>query len=414
MLKHLFPKLHQRYLSSPLLGPILDGYDDWLSDRKYTRKTRRVYMRMALLVDQYLQEFGLENLSDISADIMHGLWLRYHIDGPNARSLGGAIQTIAACLDEKGLLRSACPRPSTPFDPYLDGYAVHLRNIRGFSPSTVHDHLATSAKLLSHLFGEGDAPRFAELDINAIEDFLTSLPSGLSRGTMQHEVAHIRGFLHYLAMMGVMPSGLDAQIDTPRAYRPRPPVRAVPWETVEAFLRSIDRKLPMGQRDYVMFLLMTHYGLRPSEIVDLTLDDIAWRKGEIRVVQRKTGQPLYLPLMDQVATALVEYLHNRPLDLPYRQLFLRVRAPAGLLKPTAVTEAFQHWTRLSGLAIPFQGSYCLRHSYAVHLLHLGVSIKTIGDLLGHRVTESTEVYLRLSLEDLRGVALPLPKEISDE
>ena len=92
---------------------------------------------------------------------------------------------------------------------------------------------------------------------------------------MQHEVAHVRGFLRYLAMMNVVPSGLDTQIDTPRAYRPRPPVRALPWETVEAFLRSIDRKLPMGQRDYAMFLLMTHYGLRPSEVVDLTLDDIA-------------------------------------------------------------------------------------------------------------------------------------------
>jgi len=414
MLKQLFPKLYQRYLSSPLLGPILDGYEDWLSDRKYTRKTRRLYMRMALLVDQYLQELGLENLADISADNMQDLWMRYHIDGPNARSLGGAIQTISACLDEKGLLRPASPRPSTPFDLYLDGYAAHLRDIRGFAPSTVHYHLATTAKLLTHLLGEGDAPRFAELDINAIEDFLTPLASGLARGTMQHEVAHIRSFLRYLAMMGVMPSGLDAQIDTPRAYRPRPPIRALPWETVEAFLRSIDRKLPIGLRDYAMFLLMTHYGLRPSEIVDLTLDDIIWRKGEIRVVQRKTGQPLALPLTDQVATALVEYLHSRPLDLPYRQLFLRIRAPAGLLKPTAVTEAFQHWARLSGLAIPFQGSYCLRHSYAVHLLQLGVSVKTIGDLLGHRATESTEAYLRLSLEDLREVALPLPKEVSDE
>lgn len=414
MLEELFPKLHQRYLSLPLLGPILDEYDDWLSDRKYTLLTRRSYMRMALLVDQYLREQGLENLSDISADMLQELWVRHHIDGPNAGSLGGTIQTIATCLAEKGLLHPASPRPSTPFDPYLDGYAAHLRDMRGFAPSTVHDHLVTIAKLLSHLFGEGNAPRFAELDINAIEDFLTPLASGLCRESMQHEVAHVRGFLRYLAMMNVAPSGLGAQIDTPRAYRPRPPVRALPWETVEAFLRSIDRKLPMGQRDYAMFLLMTHYGLRPSEVVDLTLDDIAWRKGEIRVVQRKTGQPLYLPLMDQVATALVEHLHNRSFDLPFRQLFLRVRAPAGRLKPTAVTEAFQHWTRLSGLAIPFQGSYCLRHSYAVHLLHLGVSIKTIGDLLGHRVTESTEVYLRLSLDDLRGVALQLPKEITNE
>jgi len=414
MLEQLFPNLHHRYLSSPLLGPILDEYDDWLSDRKYTHKTRRFYMRMALLVDQYLREKGLEDLSDISADMLQALWVQYHIDGPNARSLGGTIHTIAAYLAEKGLLHPASPRPSTPFDPYLGGYAAHLQDSRGFVPSTVHSHLATIAKLLSHLFGEGNAPRFAELDINTIEDFLTPLASGLSRESMQHEVAHVRGFLRYLAMMNIAPSGLDAQIDTPRAYRPRPPVRALPWETVEVFLRSIDRKLPMGQRDYAIFLLMTHYGLRPSEVVDLTLDDIAWRKGEIRVVQRKTGQPLYLPLMDQVATALVEHLHNRPFDLPYRQLFLRVRAPAGRLKPTAVTEAFQHWARLSGLTIPFQGSYCLRHSYAVHLLQLGVSIKTIGDLLGHRVTESTEAYLRLSLDDLRGVALQLPKEMSNE
>jgi site-specific recombinase XerD len=45
----------------------------------------------------------------------------------------------------------------------------------------------------------------------------------------------------------------------------------------------------------------------------------------------------------------------------------------------------------------------------VHLLRQGTSLKTIGDLLGHRTAESTCVYLRLAVEDLRGVALALPK-----
>ena len=49
-----------------------------------------------------------------------------------------------------------------------------------------------------------------------------------------------------------------------------------------------------------------------------------------------------------------------------------------------------------------------RHSYATHLLRQGVRLKVIGDLLGHRSTESTCVYLRLDLEELREVALPLP------
>jgi len=78
------------------------------------------------------------------------------------------------------------------------------------------------------------------------------------------------------------------------------------------------------------------------------------------------------------------------------------------MKPTAVTEAFQAWSRKSGLDIPFQGTYCLRHSYALHLFHHGLPPKTIGDLLGHRSPESTAVYIRLVTEDLREVPLHVP------
>jgi site-specific recombinase XerD len=82
----------------------------------------------------------------------------------------------------------------------------------------------------------------------------------------------------------------------------------------------------------------------------------------------------------------------------------------GVLKPTAISEAFQAWSKRSGLDIPFQGPHCLRHSYAVYLLRAGLSLKMIGDLLGHRTLESTAVYIRLAVEDLRGVALDLPPD----
>ena len=75
---------------------------------------------------------------------------------------------------------------------------------------------------------------------------------------------------------------------------------------------------------------------------------------------------------------------------------------------------FQAWSRRSGLSIPFQGPHCMRHAYAVHLLRKGVSLKTIGDLLGHRSSESTCVYLRLAVDDLRTVPLGLPTPDSQE
>ena len=153
---------------------------------------------------------------------------------------------------------------------------------------------------------------------------------------------------------------------------------------------------------------MATYGLRNSEIVGLTLDDIDWRGQILRVRQLKTSAALTLPLTDGAAGVLYRYLKRaRPVSSD-RQLFLRVRAPAGPLKPTGVVETFQRRARLSGLSIPFQGAHCLRHSYAVHLLQRGTSLKTIGDLLGHRNAESTGLYLRLDTEDLRQVALAVP------
>ena len=73
-----------------------------------------------------------------------------------------------------------------------------------------------------------------------------------------------------------------------------------------------------------------------------------------------------------------------------------MRAPIGLLKPTAIANAFQALVRKSGLEIPFQ------------LLKNGTPLKTIGDILGHRSTESTSVYPRLATGDLREVPLPMP------
>jgi site-specific recombinase XerD len=139
----------------------------------------------------------------------------------------------------------------------------------------------------------------------------------------------------------------------------------------------------------------------------LRLDDVA---GRLRVPRPKTKTPIMLPFTNEVGAALIEYLRRDRPDLPHRDLFLRVRAPSGPIAPTAVTEA---WIRRAGLAIPHQGPHCLRHSLAVHLLREGTSLKAIGDLLGHRSIESTCVYLRLHVGDLRDAALEIPPDADE-
>ena len=55
-----------------------------------------------------------------------------------------------------------------------------------------------------------------------------------------------------------------------------------------------------------------------------------------------------------------------------------------------------------------EAPHAFRHARAVSMLRATVSVKDIGDLLGHRAADSTLVYLKLATEDLRAVALEIP------
>lgn len=234
----------------------------------------------------------------------------------------------------------------------------------------------------------------------------------MGRVGLQKPIAILRNFLRFLATSGVIAPGLDRQIDRPRIYRQEQLPRALSWTTVQQLLRSIDRRQAIGKPDHAMFSLLAAYGLRACDVVALKLEDILWRAGCIQIRQTKTGNFMELPLTDPVGSAISDYLTKVPRHGGHRQVFLRLRAPSGPLKSTAVIEAFQAWSAKSGLDIPFKGVHCIRHSYAIHLLRQGVPLKSIGDLLGHRSPESTAVYLRLAADDLRTVALPLPSPIA--
>ena len=410
MLATLFPKASKKYLSLPLFGLVMDDFSDWLEQEGYTRKSRRFTIRMIAWMDTYLRQRRIKRLQELTPVALHGCWKALQRRRPPA---AGTVHVMERFLIERGLLKPSPRQVFSPTEIQLQQYAEYLRDVRGVSLSTIHNHLYTAARFLAHVGFDHEPHLLSGIDAGDLEEFIRKVSKGLTRGTIQHIVAALRGFLRFLATSGQVKPGLDSQIDTPRLYREEQLPRALPWETVQAFLQSIPRNHPMGQRDHAIFFLMATYGLRASEIVALTLDDLQWKAGLIRVPQTKTGQALELPLTDEVASILIRYLRKVPRPAGYRHLFLRIRAPIGTLKPTAVGEAFQGWSRRSGLDIPFQGAHCIRHSYAVHLLRQGTSLKAIGDLLGHRDAESTGIYLRLATEDLRGVGLSVPRPLSE-
>jgi integrase len=147
--------------------------------------------------------------------------------------------------------------------------------------------------------------------------------------------------------------------------------------------------------------------LRSSEVRNLRLDDIDWRAESIRVRHTKTRACSFLPLMERVGEAVLAYLRSGRPETDAREIFIRTRAPYRKLGMLA--SAVRRRLRNAGVKPPGKsGPHIFRHARAVEMLRASVPQKVIGDLLGHRSTESTAPYLKLATEDLRAIALDVP------
>jgi site-specific recombinase XerD len=406
MLQSLLPRAHSKFRALPLLGSVAEGFGDWLAADGYTPSSQKFSIRFLIHADADLRKRGVREVTELSRSILYDSWRDLIKDFPNH---AGTVRTLARYLNAVGTIKTGVIEETPAVSPATvlsDEYASFLHKVRGFAASTISHHRFASRCFLDHL--ESSRVALGSVHPRDIEAYITQASDRMCRASLQHEIAAVRGLLRFLAADGRVRTGLDRLIDTPRIYRLEQLPRALPWDTVTTLLKSIDKKSDMGLRDYAMFLLIATYGLRASEIVAISLDGIRWRQGSLRIHQRKTSSPLELPLTNEVSAALVKHLQRTPPVAPFRKVFLRMRAPVGLLKPTALTEAFQALVRKSGLEIPFHGPHCLRHSVAVQLLKNGTPLKTIGDILGHRTAESTSVYLRLATGDLREVSLPVP------
>ncbi len=399
MLIELFPRAHARFLALPLLGPLLDGFARWLSDHGFAAQAIRGRVRKAPVLEELLLERRLGDLSHVCKPQLLALTAG---KSQKDRHLSALVRSLADFLEQDGLLATTVP---TPGEQLVDSYRLYLEHVRGLAASTQAEHRQLALGLLDFLGFDHNPAALTALSEPQLEAFMMRLATGCGLSKLQNRASFLRSFLRFLAGRGEIPAGLDLCIDGPRASCARALPRALPWESVRAFLAGIDRDTAKGRRDYAMFLLIATYGLRISEVAALRLDDIGWRSEKFRVQRPKVRAPLALPLTDEAGAALADYLrHSRP-PSTLRAVFLGTRRPVRPLSTAGIQHAFSHWMRVAVPAVKSATPHCLRHAPALHLLRQNTSVKVIGDLLGHRRVASTGTYLRLHSDDLRAAAL---------
>ena len=399
MLIDLFPKSHLRYEESPASCWLAD-FADWLERSGYSHSATHRHVRRLFHI---LEAFG-----SVAPDATFSSpELAAMFTSPWRQSEFRCTQrAFERFLIDSGRFITEPDRRR--FSQLLGSYRLYLIEVRGLVLATISQHVKTAEVFLTQTVPDGVPLR--TLSALAVERFVAAAGQRVKRQSLQHTVARLRAFLRFCYDRGELCERLDC-IDTPRAYRNELPPRALTWEIVQELLRSIDHASRCGCRDHAMLYLMAHYGLRPSEIVGLTLASVDRTNRSLRVEQSKTRSLLVLPLSEHALNVLESYIGSARPDSAYPQLFLRARAPNGALQHTAVCDIYQKYARLSNLALRGTSSYSLRHTFAMRLLDRGIGVKVIGDLLGHHTLESTCVYLRLQTEALREVGLPVPSLI---
>jgi integrase/recombinase XerD len=400
------PGANSSYRRLPIIGPLLDDWLVWFRSRGFREFSIRNHVVRAARLCRWLQRRCGQALSGLSQSDLRAAYDHFH---DRWMVVASTARVLGLFLSEQQRL---CPAPSEPpscTEQQIESLSSYLREVRGLRPLTVLGHCRHIRLFLQFLRLDKRPSVLRRLRAAQIDAFLCLCAKTNNRFSMQHIVGSLRTLLRQLYAEGVLSQGLHQQIDTPRTYRLEQLPRAWPWDQILAFLRSVDCSNPIGLRDLTVLYLAACYGLRSGELVRLTLDDIDWRASTLMVRQTKTKQTLFLPLSQESLAVLARYLSTGRPHSVCRELFLRHKAPVRPLAASVVHHIAQRRMTLSGLQLPPLGGHALRHSFAVHLLRQGVSLSAISAVLGHRDSESTAIYLRLAVDDLREVCLPVPK-----
>ena len=398
-------------IRSNWLAPQIEKYVEWMHAQKYAphNVTRRVEV-LCHFAD-FARTSGATDL--VSASSLVEKFGAHWMAGArcwNLRTRPKLCRDICSIIRQmlrlilEGTVARERRRPPFLFQSEAPGFFKYLLEERGMNKPTVaryHRYLNRLADYLKRI----EVVSLRDLSPQLLSSFVVEAVPGLARTTRRDLCGVIRTFLRFLYRERIAAEDLSVTFEVPRMFRLSNVPRSITWEEVRRVLEVVDRRTVRGRRDYAILLMLVTYGLRACEVAKLTLDDIEWKHERLQIPDRKAGNCTAYPLAGVVAEALIDYLKNGRPQTTERRFFLRVIAPHGPIGNGGVASSVALYLQKAGIKVHRGGSHTLRHTCVQRLIDAEFPLKTIGDYVGHRRSQSTEVYTKVAIATLREVAM---------
>jgi integrase/recombinase XerD len=392
-----------RVLLTGPLAPFAEVYRLELKERGYTALTSVNQLRQVGLLSRWLEARGM-TVADLSDERVDDFLAWQRADGRHraSRSRPGLL-CLLNVLRGLGVLAAEAPACATaPTDALLASFGRHLLTERGLAAGTVRGYVRHARRFLG---GLADSGGLGALTAKAVTEAVLRESGAVSVSATQFFVAGLRSFLRFCFVEGLVTVDLSAATLAATGRRRSLLPQGLSKANASALLDSCDRRSVLGRRDYAVIITLLRLGLRAGEVARLRLDDIDWRAGEL-VVQGKGNRKDRLPLPVDVGHAIASYIRRGRPSSDRREVFLTARAPFGPIAAGTVSSTVRRACRQAGVAEV--GAHRLRHTVACGMVAAGVPLVEIAQVLRHHSLQSTAVYARVDLDQLRLLAAPWP------
>lgn len=307
------------------------------------------------------------------------------------------------------------PKPTNAlFKEWVPPYLRFLKQHRGVSEKTLRKNIFVLNEFTKFL-EQRSILIMKKLTTSDIHDFCIARGNRKPITWVSH-MGIVRRFLRYVFLREGLEQDLSFAVGTAKYFRHSGIHDVLTEPEVSKILGCVDRSNAIGRRDYAILLLAARYGMRPSDIRQLRLEDIHWRQGQIAFRQSKTGRQLILPLLPEVSEALIDYLRGGRPSTQSRNIFVRHKAPFEPFVPdNNFSQIMIKALNRAGMdqRPGARGLYLFRHTLATNMLRANLPIKTIGDILGHASTNSTYGYMKVDLPHLRSASLSIAEVLNE-
>jgi site-specific recombinase XerD len=386
------------------LAPFADAYSAALRRRGYTPLSTVNELRQVGRLSRWLEAGGYE-AGELSSDQVEEFLVWQRAGGRyRCQWSRPGLACLLEVLRGLGVLAVEEPAPAdSPTDLLLASFERYLVVERGLAVGTVRGYVTHARRFLDGLTPGRELAGLTTGEVT--EAVLRKAASGVSVSATQFFVSALRSFLRFCFVEGLLEADLSQAALAVTGRRRSSLPKGIGRADARALLGACDRRSALGRRDYALLVVLLRLGLRRGEVAALTLDDIDWRAGEL-VVHGKGGREDRLPLPTDVGEAIASYLRRGRPASGRREVFLRARAPYEPIASGTVSSTVRRACRRAGIAEV--GAHRLRHTTACEMVSAQVPLERIGQVLRHRSLQSTALYARVDLEQLRLLAAPWP------